>query len=254
MLRFIIFSLLLLCPFLTLEAQTGTAFGIKGGLTLGNQNWNGSERELLPAYHGALTMESVNDSISLSFFGQVGYHVKGSAIRFRGYQHPVTLQWIPGRTERYPFTQVSVVGGLKNRHEVGMFDAFYYLGIRVDYLLDYQVLNAHANNSGFDQYVNKVTYGVNIGGGIEYEFSNFPAAIFLDLSFQPDLGRQIFLPGGQVFYIDRFTNQQIAYPEQKVLNRTIELALGVKFIRRVEWVDEWDDESLLKMHRSVAKR
>ncbi len=253
MLRFIFFFLLISFPFIGLHAQGGgMAFGLKGGLTLGNQNWNGSDREMLPAYHGALFMETLNDSISLSLYGQLGYHVKGSAIRFPRFQNPITGTEIPARTMRYPFTQVSLAAGVKNRHDLGVFNGYYFIGLRLDYLLDYQVLNSNNNSSGFDQYVNKFTYGVSVGGGFEYEFSNFPAALFMEVSFHPDLSKQVFLPAGSVFYIDQ-SGQERAYPQSKVYNLPAEISIGVKFIRRVEWVDDWDESSLLKLHRKVAK-
>jgi len=57
--RFFISLLILLTFSLTTYAQTGTALGIKGGLTAGNQSWSGSDREYLLAYNGSIFLESI---------------------------------------------------------------------------------------------------------------------------------------------------------------------------------------------------
>ena len=48
-----------------LDAQ-GFAWGIKGGFTLGTQNWNGFERDPLIKYHGILFIESLSFNCYLS--------------------------------------------------------------------------------------------------------------------------------------------------------------------------------------------
>lgn len=215
--------------------NNGTAYGIKGGLSLANQSWNGTERELMFGTHGALFLESVNDSSNLSLYAAIGYHERGSAIRIRESFNPNTMQTFPARTLRQPFRNISLHVGAKSRHWLNdKFLGYLLLGLRVEYTLDYSLA---FQSEGFDMFVNDWNYGFSVGAGIEHEFANFPGAVFIELTFSPDLSRQVFLPGGVVVYSLPGSTNQFTFPEQKVINRTFELSVGYKFIRRVEWID-----------------
>jgi len=66
----------------TISAQ-GQIFGLKGGLSAGTQKWNSFERDPLYATHFAVSMESAELDRKSALYGQIGYHTKGSAIRFQ---------------------------------------------------------------------------------------------------------------------------------------------------------------------------
>ncbi len=214
--------------------QTGTAYGMKGGLTIGTQSWNGGERDPLFAYNGSLFLESVNDSISLSFFGQLGYAAKGSAIVSNSFYNPQTMVTTPRRIYRQPFNQVSLIIGARNLHRLTeSINGYYALGLRGDYLVSYELAF-----SNIDDYVNKFNYGVTLGGGLEFHFADSPIALQFEIQFHNDLSKQIFFEN--ITVVDR--NGNIRTQSQNVVNRAIDITLGFKFIRRVEWVDAWDDD------------
>ncbi len=224
---------------LTLLAQNGTAFGIRGGNTFGNQKWNGSERDFLPAYHVAAFIESYSDSVSFSFFGDIGYHVKGSAIRFRDRfvndpSAPNGQRFIEGGRIRQPFQNISLILGVKNRHALSeTIKGYYMFGGRVDYTIKYDIVYLIPEN-----FVRPFNYGLSLGGGIEFSFKNFPAALFLELSFHPDISKQILfenLPYATIY-------GEPVTASQKVVNFPFEISVGYKFIRKVEWVEFDEDE------------
>jgi hypothetical protein len=71
--------------FFGLISAQSTAYVIHFGPTAGLQKWdNSSGREPLFQYHAALSMETINNEENRgSFYMQLGYHVKGSATRYR---------------------------------------------------------------------------------------------------------------------------------------------------------------------------
>ena len=108
-------------------AQTGTAYGFKGGLTLGSQNWNGQEMEILFGYHGALSLETRDEELGISLFGDVGWHRKGSR---RVFQSTVWVDQsgnereLPRRGFKQPFDNVMLTIGAK---KTGQFTDFFQL-------------------------------------------------------------------------------------------------------------------------------
>jgi len=214
-------------------AQTGTAYGLKGGLTFSTQKWNGQERELLSAYHGALTMETRDEEMGISLFGDLGWHVKGSRIVFQRstYLHPVTNQLVelPRRSIRQPFNNISVVVGAKKIVQFTDFINYYFgLGAHVDYNVSYDVF--YGNSAFFDQYVNKLTYGGSVVGGFEYTLGDSGIG-FVEISFHPDVSKQIDVPGG-LTYINPITNEQGTLGKQEVRNTIVlEISIGYKFVR-----------------------
>jgi len=195
-------GMLLFCT--TIFAQSGTAYGFKGGLTLGSQNWNGQEMEILFGYHGALSLESRDEELGFSLFGDLGWHRKGSRRVFQGtvfIDQSGNERELPRRGYKQPFDNVMVVIGAK---KIGSKDFF-------------------------DQYINKFTYGGSVVGGIEY-MMNDTGAVYFELSFHPDLSKQIFVPEG-LTYISPLTNQQGNLGRQEVTNFVLEISLGYKIFK-----------------------
>jgi len=214
------------------EAQTGTTYGFKGGLTFGNQKWNNQEREILPAYHGALTMETRDEEMGLSLFGDLGFHVKGSRIVFqkRTFQNQLgQLVELPRRSVRQPFNNLSVVVGAKKLGQLTDFINYYFgLGAHADYNLGYDVY--FGNSDFFDQYVNKFTYGGSVVGGFEYTLGDNGMG-FIEVSFHPDVSKQIDVPQG-LTYINAITNEQGTLGKQEVRNTIVlEISIGYKFVQ-----------------------
>lgn len=228
---FILFVGIFFCT--NTQAQTGTAYGFKGGLTLSNQQWNTQERELMPAYHGAFTLESRDEELGVALFGDLGWHVKGSRIVFqkRVFLNPVTNQTVelPRRSIRQPFNNLSVVIGAKKVSQLTDFINYYYgLGAHADYNVSYDVY--FGNSDFFDQYVNKFTYGGSVVGGLEYTVGDNGMA-FIELSFHPDISKQIEVPQG-IPYTDPITFEQRTLGRQEVRNvLVVELSVGYKFVQ-----------------------
>lgn len=222
-------GMLLFCT--AIFAQTGTAYGFKGGLTLGSQNWNGQDMELLFAYHGALSLESRDEELGFSLFGDLGWHRKGSR---RVFQSTVYTDQsgnereLPRRGFKQPFDNVMLVIGAKKTGQLTDFVGYYYgLGVHADYNMSYDIY--FGSTEFFDQYINKFTYGGSVLGGLEY-LMNDTGAVYIEVSFHPDLSKQIFVPEG-LTYISPLTNQQGSLGKQEVTNFVLEFSVGYKIFR-----------------------
>jgi len=212
-------------------AQTGTTYGFKGGLTLGSQNWNGQDMEILFGYHGAFTLESRDEELGLSIFGDLGWHMKGSRRVFRAtvfIDQSGNERELPRRGFKQPFNNAMLVVGAKKTGQLTDFVNYSFgLGVHADYNLSYDVF--FGNSDFFDQYINRFTYGGSVVGGLEYML-NDTQAVFFELSFHPDLSKQIFVPQG-IPFTNPITNQQSTLGMQEVTNFVIELSVGYKIFR-----------------------
>jgi len=208
------------------QGTQGTIYAVKGGLTMGNQRWSQVNRRPLMKYHIAGMIESWNDENSNAVFAQLGYHLKGSAIRFNRRISQTTGQELPGRTDEFRFHNISLVLGAKQKFEMFTDSRLYYLvGVRADYNL-----KADFDRSTFENVkegVNRITAGVTVGGGLEVPFSR-RAAGFVELTVSPDFTNQIFIPPHRNWRDPNRMN-----PEQKVINVSIELSFGLRFMREV---------------------
>lgn len=243
--------LLLLAILFSATAATalgqGTVFGIKGGLTIGIQNWQGIDQQ--PAFlpHGVLTIEDVPENDAFSLFASVGYQPKGSAIRNRIFNNPLNNQLGQLPTQTFIFHNASLILGAKQKFEVGRTDAkfFYSLGIRGDYTIatNLRKFNDPDLNTPLfitlpvddPTYIRKINYGVSVGAGTEYSLGEF-VGMSLEFTLHPDFSFQYEQPEiGNV--TDPFTNQQISIPERRIRNVTFEVSLGFRFLRKVIYVD-----------------
>ena len=219
-------------------AQGGTIIGLKGGPTLGVQQWNGLERQPLIKYHAAAFLESVTEEDEFSIFMQLGYHIKGSSLRNRNlFNSSFNLT-----TRDFQFRNLSLIFGGKQKFEMGSNRGYYHLGIRLDYTLStnleaYQEFNQQ--NPAFAIYpypggVNEWNYGVTAGAGIEFPFSELIRG-FLEFSLHPDFSRQYVQP--QIPNVrNPYTGQNTTIPERIIRNVTFEISTGIRFWRKVEYV------------------
>ena len=232
--------LLLLAFFLATNIQAQSfAWGVKGGLTVGFQNWQGTPRDLLFKYQGILFVESLPAGNDFALFGQVGYHKKGSAIRNQQVNLGGGGVFRPP-TETYEFNNISLVVGAKQKFDFRDFaKSFYSFGIRGDYTLNTNLDEFAQTNVQFrrffpnDFFVRKFNYGVYIGGGLEFAISDLIGAM-VELSIAPDFSFQYQQPAiGNV--TDPYTFQLVTIPERKVVNVALELTVGLRFLRIVEY-------------------
>lgn len=246
------FSFSLSAQFLDQEGEFGVdwggyLFGFKGGLSLSNQDWSGLETELLLGYHGALFLETIPAQGRFSFFGQLGYHTRGSRIsRRRGFTFGGNAVTLP--SDEFRFQNLSLLAGAKSVVSYSRnADLYYMLGLRVDYSLsnnlgDYDQLTGTTNvafraNYPFDSpmFINEITYGVSFGGGASFPLSDAVGG-FVELSGHPDLSFQ-YNQGPIENVIDPFGAGTRTIPSRMIRNFTIELSVGLRFLRSYRYVD-----------------
>ncbi len=227
---------LCLCP----AFAQGSRFGLKLGPTIGLQRWNYFQNDPLFRYHTALWMESFSEEDPFSFYGQVGYHVKGSATRYSTpFQFGSQLFQIP--TDKFVFRNASVSIGVKKKFPKEKFSLYYGVGIRGDYTLstnlkEYEQVNQFLPIYPFASQVKRVMAGISFSGGVELPFNEFVGGI-LEMSISPDVTKQYFqLPINNI--IDPYNpGQTISVGEKSIKNLAIEISLGIYFTRKVVYID-----------------
>lgn len=241
MIKKVLFSFFLTITAITLNAQT-FAWGVKGGLLVGLQKWESLQRDPLLKYQGSLFIESVPEGNEFSLFAQGGLHLKGSAIRNQRFFDLSGNEYNPPTTE-FIFRNASVVLGAKQKfdfRETGK--KFYSFGVRADYTIstnldDFQNnLLAAPGVFPVNAFVRKFNYGVSVGGGLEFPFTDLVGMI-VDLSINPDLSFQYQQPPIGNVQSPFNPSQLITIPERKIVNVSVELSVGFRFLRVVEYID-----------------
>lgn len=237
----IVLSLLINFVFFGLINAQSTAYVLHFGPTAGLQKWdNASGREPLFQYHAALSMESINNEDSRgSFYMQLGYHVKGSATRYRFFN---INSGAPGGTvtERFKFNNFSFSLGAKQRFKEsnsGRTRYFYFGGLRTDYTYSTNIDNLQNNtcNPGFYPFVGGVQRwmaGFSVGGGIEFDFSELVGGQ-IQLSVNPDVTPQYRQNPIQDVVDTCFHGPNYDIPERRIRNTTVEISIGLRLLRKV---------------------
>ncbi len=235
---------------LPLLAQ-GTAFTAKGGLTIGTQRWNGADASLARfSYHAAGAFEfltgwkdtkKVGERVNKrqTIFGVgLGLHNKGNAVRVR-FQDPNNNSIFVREQLSNSFTNLSALFFAKGAHLSGTQTEVYYLmGLRIDYTVQFALLT-----QGIDPYVNRLNYGLTLGGGMTYYIPNSRFGIFLEASISPDISRQLYVPAG-IPIVYQADGRTYSYPssELRVHNLILELSLGFKILPPVYEPEPEDEE------------
>lgn len=225
-----------------IQAQS-YAFGIKGGPTIGLQNWNGFEQDPLVKYHGILFIESAPEDNSFALFAQAGYHVKGSAIRnqFARNLFSNQISRIPPR--EFQFRNISISVGAKQKYQLGLNTRTYYMfGLRGDYTLNTNLKEYEFFAQQFrtliyplDGFTQKFNYGAILGGGFEFPFSELIAGI-LEVSINPDFSYQYRQPQINAVY-NPYTGNNNTLSERLIRNVSIEISLGMRFLHKIVYID-----------------
>ena len=230
--RYLIAMTLLCFGFTQISAQ-GYAFGIKGGPGLSTQKWNGfGGREPLVRPQADLFIESHSNESNSSLFAQLGHHVRGSALRFFAYYDPVQGMNINSQTSNIQFKNIVLGIGAKRRHDFGIGKAYYIIGLRGEYTYDTKMGGYLIAYEGLE---NKVLFGALVGGGYELPFGRFVSGV-IELSINPDFSKQIYLPPQETGFTDNNGNE-IILREQNVSNVSIELSVGLRFLREITYYD-----------------
>lgn len=204
-------------------------FGAKGGLLVGTQK----NKRALISYHADVFFESMGKwqgealKRRIGYVIQAGYHRRGASYNngLFGSNNNFVVSDL--------FHNIVVSALLKGSFEVGKFAPYYAAGLRLEITPDSSF--SQVVNPRDAQGVTPVNFGLWLGGGIEWEPPNSPLGIFLELNISPDLTPQIFFPKGtQVQYPDYFnpgsTRVEQFQEDYRILNLSIELSLGFKFL------------------------
>jgi len=226
----------------TASAQS-YAYGFKGGLTTGFQKWERGDRDPLFAYHGIAFIESAPEDNAFALFAQLGYHVKGSAVRYRNraYTDFATGNVIELRpsTDRYEYKNISLTLGGKQKYDWnGSVQVYYLIGIRGDYTLGTNLAEYDRFRSAYfprETFVRKFNYGATVGGGFEIPISELISGI-IEITINPDFSKQYDQPGGLVAW-DPVARQNRPLSALGITNNTIELTVGLRFLQAMEYVD-----------------
>jgi hypothetical protein len=234
---YLLFFLLLTSPIFS----QSSAFGIKGGMTLGIQQWNAFDRDPLFKYHGIVYVESYDeDNNENALFAQAGYHVKGSAIRNARFRlNNGNIGTFP--TQEFRFHNASLTLGAKKKFDVNSMKGYYLLGIRGDYNLFNNLDEYSDDNIIFlsypqEQWVRRFTYGATVGGGFEFMFSELVGGV-VELTVNPDLSRQYIQPPLDDVPDPLNPGNSRSISERRITNITLELTVGLRFLRIVEYID-----------------
>lgn len=230
--RGILFLLLSSLTF-TLAGQ-GFHFGPKGGTGICYQQWNGNDRSPIIPLHGDLFIETLDDEGKGAIYGQLGLHTRGSSTRVRNiFSNSI------GRTS-FKYQNISIGAGIKKRLDISRSPTLYYqAGIRGEYTIGTNLSEFDGSNiSGtfpVEAFVRKFNYGITVGGGFEFDFGqNFQP--FLEFNFMPDLSAQ-YDQFESFEFLDPFTNIIRTIPARSVRNISLEVTLGLKFLREVIYVN-----------------
>jgi len=224
----------------TFAFAQGFYFGVKGGPLLGFQQWDGFQQNVLLSYYGSLSIESIADPGEFVLFAQSGYHQKGSALR-GGRATDINGNLLVLPTQGFIFRNVDLILGIKQRLDfsfMGSSSSYYMFGLRGEYTVDTNLEQYRALGSlfyPFPEFVRPWNYGVSIGGGFEFDFSDYVGGI-LEFSIHPDFSNQYIQP--ELFNIrNPFTGLNQNLGSRTIRNTTFEISVGFRFLREVIYVE-----------------
>lgn len=213
-------------------------FGAKGGLGYNNQSWgNGGtgvtfNRNPLFSFNGDIFVESYDELKKGALYAQFGFHTRGSGLRFFNQFNDFNT------VVKYKFHNLVLELGAKKTLNLGKeVEPYFIMAVRGEYTIGNNLGNFNSLVSIVDpKFIRKFNYGVTIGGGFEMVMSEL-SNVFLEFSVQPDFSFQY-----EQFPIDNILspwggNQYISLPLTQVKNLSIEAKVGVKFLRKVEYID-----------------
>lgn len=217
-LHHLIFSVLLMASIGSVDAQY-SIWSFRAGPSLGFQRWNGlGSNQPLLGYHGIVGVESYEPGKTSSFYAELGYHQRGSSRHVPAFQSSNGINY-DAYTIRNVFHNVGIaLGGRKTFGSKNQF--FYNLALRGEYTVKSQLSLSYI---GFTDFVKKFNYGLDVGAGY-----NFPVGFhmgFVTIQLQPDLSKQIW---SERFRGQDYQGNTFIFPEQKVINYTFELSLGIR--------------------------
>lgn len=201
-------------------------YGVKGGIGLNNQNWErGVTTGLLFTPCIDIFAETYDPGSLSRLYAQIGYHQRGSALGAFGLRRVATYRYN---------NLVAEVGGRRQAFEGEIYTGYYLLGLRAEYTMASNVGESQSLFNLTDQaYLRRLNYGATVGGGFEYDLGD-GTAVFLEVTFNPDLSAQYDQPVNLIFpnpNAGQSQNQFVTIPAQRVRNYSLEVKVGYKWLR-----------------------
>ena len=207
-------------------------FGPKGVLSFNVQNWNGFERDPYLSFNGDVYIETQDEFSRSSLYAQLGLHTRGSSTRVNFFNGGAA-------TQNFQFDNLVLEIGAKQKLTSETNAGPYYLvALRGEYTLGTNLGEYVRFQSAYypiDGFVRKLNYGVTVGGGWNFEFSELIGGL-VEFTVNPDLSNQYeqqAIPN----IINPFNNQTVTLSERKVRNLSFEIKVGLRFMRKVEYID-----------------
>lgn len=227
------------CTFIFAQAQGGSAFGVKGGFTIGTQKWNNLDQGPLFSWHGAAYIESLAEGNAFALIAQLGYHNRGSARRnqriFTQNSNFFTLN------QSFEFNNISLMVGAKQKYDFKSNSKVYYLlGLRGEYTISDNLSDYADFCPGFypiEGFRRDLNFGLTAGGGFEFMFSELFGG-FLEFNVMPDLTAQYRQP--EIGFVANCFNPNgnpVTIGERTIRNLSFEISLGIRLLRIVEYID-----------------
>lgn len=231
----------------SLVELTGQSYAVvvKGGGTMAFQQWQGANRSPTFLYHGKLGIESAEEDESYNLYSELGYHQRGSALRnavFRDFNSANLFQ-LP--TQEYIFHNISLNLGAKSKKRIGdRVLAYYGLAVRGEYTFDTNLDTYREIIDEFyggvpvfpvDELVEKWNYGIDVTGGFEYQMSEYVNGV-IELRISPDFSPQYRQPRVDNI-LSPFPGGSASLNEQRAFNVSIELSVGLRFLRKIVYID-----------------
>jgi len=241
-LKSLIFGLLGLLMFNSGHAQSFW-FGAKGGAAMNLQNWGnggdgvGLNRSPMFSVNGDILIESYDEFYKGALYAQLGFHTRGSSLRFFSFNN------VFSDLLNYKFRNIVLELGAKKTLNLGKeYNPYFILGIRGEYTVGTDFGNftnqglLFTNNFVDNAFVKKFNYGVTVGGGFEMYLSAL-SNVFAEFSIQPDLSFQYEQPPLYNLTSPWPPFDKVNIGLQQVRNVSIEAKVGIKFLRKVEYID-----------------
>lgn len=206
-------------------------FGPKVGLDVNFQRWNNSERNSLITPNLDLFIESYDEEDINSLYALIGYHTKGSAVRFN---------FLNGSSGfDYRFNNLALGVGAKRVFKPdSKYKPYYILGLRLEYTvstnLDKYTESEFAVIHPVDQFVNKFNYGPTIGIGFSKKLSDLIGG-FMELAIMPDVSRQYEQPALSNIVLPTLNGRTVNIAAREIRNLVFEVTVGLRFLRKVEY-------------------
>ena len=226
----------------------GYLWGLKGGASLGRQDWSGLETELAVLRHASLFYQTIPSRGRFSLYGQIGYHERGSRTGRRLF-NVIGGGRVTSPSDKFVFRNISLgAGGQQVVSYTRVADLYYRIGLRLEYTLDTN-LDDYADPLGSngvnfradypiedDEYVRRLVYGASVGAGALFPISDRIGG-FVEITAHPDVSFQ-YSQGAIPNVIDPSRpNGTRTIGERSIRNFTAELSVGLRFLRKWRYVD-----------------